>query len=636
MPEAERLPFTEQEIQDSELTKVTKWLATVESADGEVDFRTESFEDYRFYAGKQDDADVLTRLSAAKRPATVYNEVKPKVDMLIGSAAQSPFSPQLIPVGAEDEPMVELMQGAIGHYRRKIKLLDKELDCFEHTVKGGRSLLYYYIDRSNPFKPVIKSSRIHSGMFWIDPDSTEYDLSDARYIFIDKWLTEEEILNFWPNLPVEDIKSLSKSNTNLPVFYNVAMERYRIVECWYRKWVDTRWFINPMIGKPENLSKAEFKALQKAFDAGVPNPQDPEQIINPEISEFYDSRIQQIHYMIFSGLSIFESGISPYKMDLFPAVLYGAYKDEELNRWFSAITMMKDPQRAINTMSRQMNHLLQTLPKGILVHEVGAIVNIEEYEEKSAEPTYHLEVNPNKLDRVKFEKQPSISPAYQNFALLARQTMKDVSGISTEMMGVQTTSREPGITVRTRLEAGAVVLYLLFNNFRKSRIQGTKILMSLIQQYVKEPEVMRIQGQKGQQLLQINTQMNPELEGFNDISFGEFDVEFDEIMESGAMRAATALMLSDFARQSPGAIPPDVILEYTNIPFTTKQRIREAWDAQQKAQEENLDADRAVELAKAAGSLRVKEAELRGKKELEQIKGDIARENNKKKEKEAN
>ena len=41
-------------------------------------------EDYRFYAGDQDTDEVKAALSSLNRPASVFNEVKPKIDMLIG------------------------------------------------------------------------------------------------------------------------------------------------------------------------------------------------------------------------------------------------------------------------------------------------------------------------------------------------------------------------------------------------------------------------------------------------------------------------------------------------------------------------------------------------------------------------
>jgi hypothetical protein len=621
MPKAERMPFTEAEARDEnkELVKLIDWLHDAENSTPETLYRTAAMEDYQFYAGDQDTAEVVALLTDQKRPITVYNEVKPKVDMLIGLAAQSRYEPTVFPVGQEDEVIAEIMNGALKHFAKKIKFTRAETECFEHTVKSGRSLLYFWIDRSNPFLPKIKCKRIPGFSYWLDPDSTEYDMSDARYLFIDKWLTEDEIKMFWPKVDLSAVKGHHEKTADSPVFFNEAKDKYRIVEAWYRKWVRMKWFVNPLTGQAEGLEPAEFTKFSKALENGIPNPQNPEEKIHPEIERTFETTVEQIHYRLFSGYIDLEGGKSPYRgflQESFPAVQFGAYKDDDNNRWMSVIEAMKDPQRAVNTMRRQLSHLLQTLPKGLLIHETGAILNVEEYEEKSSDPTYHMEVARGMVEKVKFEKQPTISPIYQQFDAIATQGMKSSSGIQDEMMGVQTTSREPGVTVRMRQEQGMAVLYLLFNNFRDSRIEASKKLMSLIQQYVTTPQLIRIEGQEGAQMLEINTQLNPQVKGFNDLSVGEFDLEMDETLENATMRMAIAQILTDFSHNNPESIPPDIVLEYSSVPYTAKMRIKKFWEEQRELQQKNIEADREIEMMKAQAAI------MKAKQRPSQSKGD--------------
>jgi len=345
MPSAQRMPFKEAEAraESEELTKLLDWLRDAESCTPETLWRREAMEDYRFYAGDQDTPEIKALLEGQKRPATVYNEVKPKIDMLIGLAAQSRYEPTVFPVGVEDEPLTEVINGALKHYAKKIKFTRAETECFEHTVKSGRSLLYFWIDRSNPFKPQIKCKRIPGFNFWVDPDSTEYDMSDARFLFIDKWLTEEEIKVFWPNIDVSAIKGYHDSTAAGPAFFNEAKDKYRIVEAWYRKWVKVRWFVNPLTGESEGLSVKEFKELEKALAAGIPNPQNPQETITPSIDRYLDTFQERIHYRLFTGHIDLEGDVTPYGGYLeksFPAVLFGAYKDDDNNRWVSVIQAM--------------------------------------------------------------------------------------------------------------------------------------------------------------------------------------------------------------------------------------------------------------------------------------------------------
>ena len=590
----------EKEEREKLLVKLNKWLWDAENSTAERTTLETSSEDYAFYAGEQDSDEALQKLEDANRPATVYNEVKPKVDMLCGMAAQTKFMPEVLPVGVEDESLAELMNGAIHHYGRKVKKVDKEISCFEHTVKGGRSLLYYYIDKSNPFKPIIKCKRIRNDNFHVDPDSEEYELSDARFVAIDKWISEDDLKVYNPKLDLSALRAWDSGNER-PSFFNEAADKYRLVEMWYRELVKAVWFINPMTQQPDQLSPADFKQYVKMLKEGIPIDEEGNIFQYADPIQTYETFMKKVKYCIFSGDNYIEGGDNPYIFcdgKEFPCILFGAYKNEDKNSWFGVITMMKDPQKSVNTMRRQLSHLLQTLPKGLLVHEVGAILNIDEYEERSSDPTYHLEVGLGKIDKVRFEKQPQISPIYESFDAIASQAMKDASGIQNEMMGVQTTSREPGISVRMRHQTGVAVIYSLFSNFAKSRIQSTKVLMGLIQQFVTDQELIRIEGPKGRQLVAINTQVNPESEGFNDISAGKFDLYVDETVETTSMRSATAQILTDFAQNNPGSIPPDVILDYADIPYTVKERVRAFWEEQQKMEREKADRDYELELMK--------------------------------------
>lgn len=572
--------------------KILKWLRDAEVSTPETIFRTQAMESYRFYAGKQDTREVLAKLANDRRPNSTYNEVKPKIDMLIGLAAQTKHDPVLNPVGVEDEPLAELMTNALKHFRGQMKLARKELECFEHTVKSGRSLLHFYIDKENPFEPKLCAKRFAGRHFYIDPQSVEYDLSDARFVFLESWLPEDEIKNRWKNFDISQYQQWT-SNADLPTFHNEARDLYRIVECWYTEYVEVAWFINPINGKPEYLLPNDFKIFAKALREGLPlGPQG--ELKQFEVPEIVLGMKKQYKYRIFSGSFVMEEGVSPYKFEGYPCVLYGAYKNEDDNTWFSVIEMMKDPQRAVNTMKRQLQHLLQTLPKGILKHEVGSIANIEEYEQRSSDPSFHLEINPGFYDKVGFEKQPPISPVYTTFGEECSQSMKDTSGIQNEMMGVQTSSREPGVTVRARQETNLAVLYTLYDNFKESRMAGSKIEMHMIQQYVTQPTMIRIQGDAGSQLIAMNTQLNPGIEGYNDISTGKYDLVTDERMESSTSRLAMLQMLMDFNHNNPGTIPADLILEYSDIPFSMKQQIKQY--TRNVGLQRALEADRTYEL----------------------------------------
>ena len=617
------MPTERMETPDSKLNSDNKalldWLRDAERSTAETTWRTVATEDYKFYAGDQDTKEVKAELKDKERPTSSYNQVKPKIDMLYGIAAKSKHEPEAFPIGKEDEPLAELINGTLKHFAKKTKLPDKELDCFLHTLKSGRSLLYFYINKENPFKPKISCKRFSGYNFYIDPDCAELDLSDARYLFLDVWLTIEELKLYFPKVDIAQVQGGAASTENLS-FFNETNDKYRVVEGWYYKMKQGIWFINPLNNESEFLTQSDFNVFAQTLEEGIPTGEQDENgepILQPvDVPSAVDGFKKIYYYSIFTSNVILEEGESAYNWEGYPVVLYGAYKDDDSNNFFGAITMMKDPQRSINDMRRQLSSQLKSLPKGALIHEIGAILNIEDYEEKSTSPNFHLEVAKGSIDKVKFQTQPSIPPIYKEFDLMSAQSMKDASGIQDSLMSIQTSSREAGVTVRNRQETGITVLYLLFDNLRKSRIRSYNILLSLIQQYVTDTEVVRMQGEHGLQLMEINSQMNPQVKGWNDISIGKFDLEMSDTLETATMRVATAEMIADFSHNNPGTIPPEIFLDYVGLPWSVKQKVVMFHAEQREAQERQAEherkiAEKEIELKEREVDIKEKEAEAK-------------------------
>jgi len=575
------------------LNKVQTWLRYAESSDGESKWLTEAEEDYNFYAGDQDSQEVLTKLALAKRPALVYNQIKPKVDVVIGIAGQNRQLPSAFPVERNDEALVELANGVIKFYRRESGLASNEMTCFEHTIKSGRSLLHFYIAGDNPYEPEIKTRFVHGRNFKLDPRSINYDMSDARFVFMDFWYDKEEIKVKYPDFDPDMVAQLQSSDGSAPMFYNAVEGTYRVTECWYKATEEVWWVINPANGKVEKLDEKTYIAFRDGIRKGIVLP-DGTAIVDPKF-EGIKKWSTVYKYVIFSNCYIFEKGTSKHRWEGFPCVLFGGFKHDRENRWFGLINLMKDPQTGINTMRRQMQHLLQTSPKGILIHEVGAILDIEAYEAKSAEPNYHMEVAAGALGKVKFTDQPSISPVYGQLMDTDGQFMKDISGVQNDTLGIQTYSREPGITTQLRQGQNIAILFLLLDNFKKSRLQATKLLFSFIQQYISYERVIRVEGQNGQMLMQINSQSNPQAPDFNDVTIGKYDFYVEEGIETVNSRNSIAQLLVDISHQSPGSVPPDLIVEYSGAPFSVVQKLKQYSQMQQQAQQQAAQQQAAAE-----------------------------------------
>lgn len=603
--------------------QLVKWLGDCENSTSETLWKEESAEDYKFYAGDQDTTEVKLTLAAQKRPCTVYNEIMPKINMLVGMAAQMEGGITIMPRTFEDAPLTELMIGTMEFFREKMRLNRKEVNCFEHGVKSGLSWLHFYIDENSPDN-MIKAQRVPGRDMHKDTDSVEFDLSDCRFLFRDKWFTAEDIEAAWPQFkfPRDSAGNVVTNNFNgvsqtgyTPSFFNNASDKHRVVEAWFRKY-ETKYLIqNPLTGEQEQLFEEEWKEFKKEIKKGIelPNDQGTLQHDNYPAQEI---TTRTMWFAIMNGVDVLEVARSIYRHESFPYVFLEAYHDEDNNVSKSVVNTMKDPQRGLNTTRRQLIHLLQTAPKGILLHEVGAILNIEDYEENSSKPGFHLELSKGGLDKVKFSQQPQISPIYAQLDGLFQQSMKDSSGIQDALLGIQTSTREPGITARMRHDSSVAVLHVLFDNYKEFKYICTRILISLIQQFVTDEMMIRIKGEEGYQLMEINSQVNPQAEGWNDITTAQFDLIVDEDVVTKSTRLAVAQMLTEFNGQNPGTIPPDLMLEYANLPYTAQMKVRQHMQQQQESAAMAAESENNLEVGKLqidAKEVDIKERELNEK-----------------------
>jgi hypothetical protein len=586
------------------LTLFKTWVDNVERSSSERIWREKAKECYRFYGGKQDTDAVLNKLAAETRPNSVFNEIKPKIDTLIGLAAQLKLNPSLLPTENTDEAIAEVLGTAFKFVRRQNKAEDIELECFEHTAKAGRSLQGHFVDTENPFNPVIKTVRVESGRYGIDPDSRDYPaMDDGRYMYVDKWLDPDTIKAFYPHFNVElskDVENLSLNDSVAQIYFNENNNKSRVVEMWYRVYEKTAWFVNPLTGQPDHIPLTDWPDYVKALtETGIPGP-DGNLIKLPEPPEMMVRPRKVIRFAIFSGDQILERGANPftgYNEEHFPYSLYTAYRDDEEDYWFGPIEMMKDPQRGFNTIMRQLVHLLNTSPKGMLVHEEDAILNINEYKDKGSSANFDLKVKKGALSQKKilFTDQPQIPSIYQDLLTRYGELMKNLSGIQDVFLGISAGSREPGITSQLRQQSGLAVLFIMFDNFRRARIHSGKQLLSFIQQYKTATEFIRIDPIAAPVVI---NEVGEDNQILNDISIGKYDLIVEEALEGSSMKLANAKILTEFAQNNPGAIPPDILLDQTNVTSSAKQRVREFTIANQEAQQQSQEEENLIEWAK--------------------------------------
>src|SRR3990167_753041 len=156
-------------------------------------------EDIDFSLGKQWEDNDEADLRAQGRPVLTFNKIKPLVNLVEGHAIQNGARIQVSPEGGEDETFSKVFDKAIDHIE-KITHLDYQLSLLRTSgVRAGRSWLEFYVDYDeDPIFGNLKVPFLGPFKVFVDPNSMEYDLSDAAYLFKIIKTTKGRLKQFYP------------------------------------------------------------------------------------------------------------------------------------------------------------------------------------------------------------------------------------------------------------------------------------------------------------------------------------------------------------------------------------------------------------------------------------------------------
>jgi hypothetical protein len=208
-------------------------------------------------------------------------------------------------------------------------------------------------------------------------------------------------------------------------------------------------------------------------------------------------------------------------------------------------------------------------------------------------------------------------PLSQGHAALAAESAEAIKaqlGINADLLAVQEGGTSSGRAIALRQRQGLLMVQELFDNLSRSRAMAGKFLLTQLGEIfdtetakkvlgkaflVKNfPAPMLLNEQTGQQEPMKDKYGQP-MEYDSEMAdlaiaevlsgeLGQYDVAVGEAVASETMRIANSEELKEFAQAYPGLIPPEMLIEESQIPQSTKNKvlssIKQAQMAQQQAQ----------------------------------------------------
>lgn len=265
---------------------------------------------------------------------------------------------------------------------------------------------------------------------------------------------------------------------------------------------------------------------------------------------------------------------------------------------------VKNAQEIHNkTKTLELLHLNTSTNSGWLTQE-DAWVDSQAVKDFGATPGANLEYKKDAIKPERIFPMP-LSAAHDQISQGAAESIKSQLGINADLLAAEQGGAQSGRAIALRQRQGLLMVQELFDNLSRTRTIAGKFLLSqmgkiydtetakkvlgesFLMENFGEPQMAPqvdpatgqqvlapVMGPDGQPVMQLNMEAVDQL--LTEVLSGElgtYDVAVGEAVSSETMKAANNADLKDFATSFPGLIPPDLLIEESMLPQSTKTRV---------------------------------------------------------------
>jgi hypothetical protein len=291
------------------------------------------------------------------------------------------------------------------------------------------------------------------------------------------------------------------------------------------------------------------------------------------------------------------------------------------------VSAAKDAQERHNkALVLTHRHLNSSANSGWLAPE-NSWVNPDEVRNFGSTPGVNLEYKPQIGKPERITPAP-LSNAHASMAEQAIDAIRGSLGINSDLLAAQQGGTDSGRAIALRQKQGLLMVQEVFDNLSRSRVLAGRFILSQLGRIFDTETAKKILGEA---FLKKNfpplLMMNPEthqqepmigedgqpMEYDKEMAelaiaevlsgdLGMYDVTVGEAVSSETLRMANAIELKEIAQAFPGVIPPELLIEESQLPQSTKTKISEAIKNARMAQQQQQQ-QRAVPVAVPQGDL---------------------------------
>lgn len=597
--------------------------------------------------GNQLDSELLKRQQELGIPPAVEDLIGPALLSIQGYEATIRTDWRVTPNGDPGgQDVADAINFKLNQAERESKADRACSAAFKSQITCGIGWVEVARD-SDPFKFPYRCKTIHRNEIHWDMKATEPDLSDARWLRRQRWLSPERIALVFPDKKdlilaagrhgsqwwqdetltfeggdgtgLENAWNEGRSWTmQEDRWYNPRSKELCVAELWYRRWVRV-----PVIKTP-NGRVVEFDEdnLQHAIAVASGTA---------EVTQATIARVRRAYWL---GPHKLHDGPTPYVHRHFPYVPFFGFIEDATGIPYGYVRSMKYAQDSLNSG-------LSKLRWGMSVVRAertkGAVAMTDsQFRKQIARPDADIVLDAAHMQQpgARFEIKRDYQLTDQHYQMLNdnRASIERVSNITAGFTGRSGTATS-GLQEQTQVEQSNQSLASIMDNFREARSQVGELLMSMIIRDIgeKQTEVV-IEGDAitADRTVTLNAPETDPATGVaylsNDINRTRLMVSLEDVPSTNSYRSQQLQALTEAIKPLPAeylsaAIP--FLTQLMDVPF--KRDLVEAFRAvgqtptpeqiEEQTQQAIQDA-----LAKAGNELKERELQIKERKADSEVK----------------
>ncbi len=595
----------------SRFLRIKAWRK--EAGDLQRDNRFAQMVDHDFYDGDQWTEDDATILRERGQAPLVFNVIKSTIDWIIGTERRTRVDYRVLPREKNDADGAETKTNLLKFVGDANRFPYARSRAFADAIKSGVGWMEVSV-RSDPTDEPIYQGYEDWRNIWYDPLSVEPDLSDARYLFRERYVDLDVAMAMFPErkdvLRASAVQSAQYSDSLLiddvdaerdvyeqgaGVLTDDTRSRVKLVECWYRQVWSGKIMRGDELG---TLNGATFDAANELHGL----------LAQEGHASVYDAVQMRVRCMVYCEAGVLQDAESPYRHNRFPLVPIWGHRKKRGNTPYGVVRGLIDPQSDLNKRRSKALFILST---NQVVADDDAVDDWDEVAEEVARPDGIIRAK--KGSRFEIRNVVQLAEEHVNLMQQDRQFIESTGGVTDEMMGRESNAQS-GKAILARQDQGHAVTAELFDNLRMSIQLVGEITLSLIEQYYTDRKVVRVLGDRGQaQYVTIN---EPQEDGslLNDITARQADFQVDAMNFSASARQAAfesmMNMIGQLGNPEAALALLDLAVDLSDIPGKDEMVKRIRAMTGQKDPDQADDDPQRMEEAQAEQGRAQQEAEL--------------------------